>query len=72
VNVKPIHLLLLIVVSLFAGCVNVKPWQRGTLADVTMRPNRDPLGDAFIEHTFFSREAATGGRGVSGGGCGCN
>jgi hypothetical protein len=54
------------------GCVNVKPWQRGVLADITMRPDRDPLSDRFAEHTFFSREAATGGRGVAGGGCGCN
>lgn len=54
------------------GCANVKPWQRGTLADYTMRPDRDPLGLAFFEHTWFSREAAAGGRGVGGGGCGCN
>ncbi len=64
--------LLLGVAALCAGCVNVKPWQRGTLADATMRPDRDPLGDRFAEHTFFSREASTGGRGVGGGGCGCN
>lgn len=70
---KTIILLFFIgVVALFNGCVNVKPWQRATLADVTMQPNPDPLGAAFLEHTYFSREAATGGRGVSGGGCGCN
>jgi hypothetical protein len=55
-----------------AGCQNVKPWQRATLADVTMRADRDPLGTAQDEHIFFSREAASGGRGVGGGGCGCN
>ena len=55
-----------------AGCQNVKPWQRGTLADITMRPDRDPIGVAMDEHIFFSREAASGGRGVGGGGCGCN
>jgi hypothetical protein len=55
-----------------AGCQNVKPWQRATLADVTMRPDRDPIGTAMDEHIFFSREAASGGRGVGGGGCGCN
>lgn len=54
------------------GCQNVKPWQRATLADVTMRADRDPLGVAQDEHIFFSREAASGGRGVGGGGCGCN
>lgn len=54
------------------GCQQVKPWQRGTLSDYTMREDRDPLGAAFDEHIYFSREAASGGRGVGGGGCGCN
>jgi hypothetical protein len=60
--------------GLFAstGCQNVKPWQRGTLAEPCMRADRDPLGLAFEDHVFFSREAAAGGRGVGGGGCGCN
>lgn len=58
--------------ALSAGCQNVKPWQRGSLADITMRPDRDPIGTAMDEHIFFSREAASGGAGVGGGGCGCN
>lgn len=57
---------------LMTGCANVQPWQRGKLADYTMRGDRDPLMLAFLEHTWFSREAASGGRGVGGGGCGCN
>lgn len=52
--------------------VRVQPWERATLADATMRPDRDPLATAMGEHTYFSREAATGGRGVGGSGCGCN
>jgi hypothetical protein len=57
-----------------AGCstVRVQPWQRATLADATMRPDRDPLATAAAEHIYYSREAATGGRGVGGSGCGCN
>jgi hypothetical protein len=55
-----------------AGCANVKPWQRGTMSDYTMKANRDPIGDAQSEHIFFSREEASGGKGVGGGGCGCN
>lgn len=55
-----------------SGCATVKPWERSTLADYTMRGDRDPLGVAMDEHIFFSREAASGGRGVGGGGCGCN
>jgi hypothetical protein len=60
--------------ALFAGCstVKVQPWERATLADYTMRADRDPIAVAAGEHTYFSRESATGGRGVGGSGCGCN
>jgi hypothetical protein len=54
------------------SAVRVRPWERATLADPTMDPNRDPLGAAMAEHVYFSREAASGGRGVGGSGCGCN
>ena len=54
------------------GCETVKPWQRATLADYTMRADRDSLGVSFNEHVFLSREEASGGTGVGGGGCGCN
>jgi hypothetical protein len=63
---------LLTAVGLLTGCKNVEPWQRGTLADYTMRGDRDPLGQGQADHIFFSREMASGGRGVGGGGCGCN
>ena len=56
----------------FSGCANVKPWERAALAEPIMRADHDPLGLAFSEHIYFSREAASGGRGVGGGGCGCN
>jgi len=67
----------LLVVGAFSGCsttsaVRVKPWERGQLADATMNPDRDPLATAMQEHIYFSREAAAGGRGVGGAGCGCN
>ena len=55
-----------------SGCATVQPWERGNLADYTMRPDRDPLSDTLREHVYFTREAAAGGRGVGGGGCGCN
>jgi hypothetical protein len=55
-----------------AGCTHVRPWERGALSDYTMRPDRDPLEDTLTEHVYFTREAASGGRGVGGGGCGCN
>ena len=62
----------LAVMALATGCANVKPWQRGTLADEAMRADRNSANTALNEHVWFSREAATGGRGVGGGGCGCN
>ena len=64
--------LVLLVAGLSSGCAVVQPWERGELADYTMRPDRDPLSDLFEEHVYFTREAAAGGRGVGGGGCGCN
>ena len=54
------------------SCTHVKPWERGHLADYIMRPGRDPLTDSISEHVWFTREAFAGGRGVGGGGCGCN
>ena len=59
-------------VLLGSGCTHVKPWERSTLADITMRADRDPIAMMNNEHLWFSREAASGGRGVGGGGCGCN
>lgn len=69
---KTISLFALAALLLTSGCENVKPYERGNLSDYTMRADRDPLGAAQMEHTWFSREAAYGGRGVGGGGCGCN
>jgi hypothetical protein len=72
-NIRIVLLLLGCIVSgLSSGCSMVKPWERGTLADYTMRPDRDVLQDTFRDHVYFTREAAAGGRGVGGGGCGCN
>lgn len=59
-------------VLLFGGCQNVQPWEKGLLADYTMRADRDVLHDAMSEHIYFSREASSGGRGVGASGCGCN
>jgi hypothetical protein len=57
---------------LVMGCAPVKPWQRELLADPIMQSDRNPLQTAQLDHIYFSREAATGGRSVGGGGCGCN
>lgn len=67
-------LLLVLAGGAFAttGCQHVSPWERGALADPIMRADRDALSEMMAEHMWFSREAASGGRGVGGGGCGCN
>jgi len=74
---RPSIFLLLAMVALalaLGGCATarVQPWQRATLAGYTMNPDRDPLASAMADHVVFSREAASGGRGVGGSGCGCN
>ena len=56
----------------FSGCQNVQPWEKGLLADYTMRADRDAMHDTMSEHIYFSREATSGGRGVGASGCGCN
>jgi len=63
-----------LVAAVSSGCATVKvqPWERAAFTDYSMRPDRDPLATMSGEHTYFSRESATGGRGVGGSGCGCN
>lgn len=65
---------ILVLVSLTAplGCVTVRPEQRAVLADPTMRFQGDPREAAQMQHALENREAAFGGSGVQGGGCGCN
>ncbi len=70
-------MLLFLHLSALGGCastsaVRVQPWERATLASYAMRSDRDPLEGAMAEHIYFSRESASGGRGVGGSGCGCN
>jgi hypothetical protein len=67
-----IWIILMVCGSMLGGCETVKPWQRGALADPIMQPDRDPIGSGQIDHVYFSREQASGGRTVGGGGCGCN
>lgn len=69
---KPIPALVIAGCLSLCQCAHVPLMKRGTLADYTMELNRDPLLTMLAEHIFFSREAASGGRSVGGGGCGCN
>lgn len=57
---------------LLIGCSSVQPWQKGNLAKPQMAFDSDPLQTRFEEHTYFSKEGASGGSSIGGGGCGCN
>ena len=50
----------------------IEPWQRDVLAQESMQLDPDAIKSYADEHIYFSKEAATGGKGVGGGGCGCN
>jgi hypothetical protein len=57
-----------------SGCAlpPVQPWEKGQLARQDMLLQGDALGTRFNEHIYASKEAASGGSAVGGGGCGCN
>lgn len=55
-----------------SACAEVQPWERGRLANPRMALDDDRLLSAIDAHTYSSKEAATGGIGPAGGGCGCN
>ena len=62
----------LLLAAFLSSCQTVSQLERAALADYTMRPDRDPSGDALTEHLYFSREASHGGKGIGVSGCGCN
>jgi len=62
-------------VALAAGCATFdppKPWEKGELARPQMQFDADPLEAKATQHVYTSKEGASGGYGVGGGGCGCN
>ncbi len=67
-------ILALTALVLLAGCSMqpVQPWERGDLARPEMAFEPDPLQAGYRRHVEFSKEAATGGPTLGGGGCGCN
>ena len=54
------------------GCTTIKPWDRDLLAQKSMRLVPSPIDNDLDKHVYFSKEAASGGQGLGGGGCGCN
>ena len=67
--------LVLFMALVTAGCATMeppKPWERGDLTKASMQIDPDKLETKIQQHVYTSKEAATGGYGVGGGGCGCN
>ena len=60
--------------AVLSGCAMQppQPWEKANLARREMTMDSDPLDQAFTQHVYFSKESASGGYGVGGGGCGCN
>ncbi|RMH44693.1 MAG: DUF4266 domain-containing protein [Deltaproteobacteria bacterium] len=63
-----------LVAAAAAGCGRyaVRPSEKEHLADRAMQFDEDAAETAADEHVLTNREAAAGGRGAQGGGCGCN
>ena len=74
-NRSALCLATLLLAAAMAGCVTVRPQQRGVLADPIMRfegDEQDQSEHAQLRHALENREGAFGAEGVGGGGCGCN
>ena len=65
-------LIFMVLLVLLAGCSNVQPWQRGSLAREDMQWQPDVMDARLRDQIHSSKEASSGGSGAAGGGCGCN
>lgn len=65
---------LALLAMLASGCANVgvQPWERDILAKQEMLLDHEAITFGLDDHIYFSKEATSGGRSFSGGGCGCN
>jgi hypothetical protein len=71
----PILLAGLLLSAGLSGCsvfAPPQPWEKGHLARHEMTMGGDALEQRYQQHIYTSKEAASGGYGVGGGGCGCN
>lgn len=60
---------------LLTGCAGPSgpaAWDKSLIARPEMAMSWNPLATRFEQHVYDSKEAASGGYGVGGGGCGCN
>jgi len=67
-------ILCLVVIIFLGGCTitPIKPWERDILARDNMALDADAMLQLMDEQIYYSKEAASGGKGIGGGGCGCN
>jgi hypothetical protein len=57
------------------ACASYSPpqaWEKQYLAKPEMQFDVDKLDVKNIQHIYYSKEGASGGYGLGGGGCGCN
>lgn len=72
-NWLQLYAFIILLVALSAcSSLGVQPWERGILAQKKMQLDPYPLDSYLDEHIYYSKESSSGGRGVGGGGCGCN
>lgn len=69
---KKIFLLLTALALQGCASLGVEPWERDLLSQDEMIFGSDAMELSYEQHTYFSKEATSGGSGFSGGGCGCN
>ncbi|MDA1118676.1 MAG: DUF4266 domain-containing protein [Proteobacteria bacterium] len=71
---NPLIIAALLCAALLSSCASerVQPWERDVLARKSMQLDAYPLDTYLDEHIYYSKESATGGQGIGGGGCGCN
>ena len=71
---RKIIFITLITMTVLSGCssLGVQPWERDVLAQKKMQLDPYPLDTYLDEHIYYSKESSSGGKGVGGGGCGCN
>ena len=72
-----LKLLALLAGTLLAGCAQLdamapKVWEKDRLARKEMTIEGDGHEGRLAQRVYSSRENASGGYGVGGGGCGCN
>lgn len=63
----------LIFSMMLSSCTTINhPRDRAVLAQPNMDSDFRSVHEATNDHVYFSKEATSGGRNGSGGGCGCN